>query len=109
MESHGGTTFCAIAALCLSGQLDQLSEKVKDKIVRWLIFRQVRSFISTGCSTVAWQLLIDIFNLIHLNSQDSGFNGRPNKATDSCYSFWIGASLKILNAFQYTDFGCNRE
>lgn len=41
MESHGGTTFCAIAALQLSNQLDILSELDKDKLIRWLVFRQV--------------------------------------------------------------------
>lgn len=80
MESHGGTTFCALAALEMSDQLDVLSEATREKIIRWLIFRQV-----------------------------DGFNGRPNKPTDSCYSFWIGASLKILNAFHLTSFQENRE
>lgn len=41
MESHGGTTFCAIAALHLSNQLDILSETTREKIIRWLVFRQV--------------------------------------------------------------------
>lgn len=41
MESHGGTTFCAIAALQLSDQLDVLSASVKAKMIRWLLFRQV--------------------------------------------------------------------
>lgn len=80
MESHGGTTFCAIAALELSGQLDILTPDVKDKMIRWLIFRQ----------------------------QD-GFQGRPNKPVDTCYAFWIGAALKILNAFELTSFKDNRE
>lgn len=80
MESHGGTTFCAIAALELSGQLDILSADVRAKIVRWLVFRQ----------------------------QD-GFQGRPNKPVDTCYSFWIGATLKILNAFELTSSKDNRQ
>ncbi|CAF1531322.1 unnamed protein product, partial [Didymodactylos carnosus] len=28
---------------------------------------------------------------------------RPNKPDDSCYSFWIGATLKMLNAFDFID------
>jgi geranylgeranyl transferase type-1 subunit beta len=79
MESHGGTTFCAIAALKLSNQLDALPRPTLEKMKRWLVFRQ-----------------------------DSGFCGRPNKPTDTCYSFWIGAALKILNAFDLTDFEANR-
>ncbi|EAY15715.1 Prenyltransferase and squalene oxidase repeat family protein [Trichomonas vaginalis G3] len=31
--------------------------------------------------------------------QDDGFNGRTNKLTDTCYSFWIGAPLKTLGWF----------
>ena len=27
--------------------------------------------------------------------QKSGFQGRPNKPVDTCYSFWVGASLKV--------------
>lgn len=80
MEAHGGTTFCAIAALQLSGQLDDLPKRTIEKMKRWLVFRQV-----------------------------DGFNGRPNKPVDTCYSFWIGSTLKILNAFHLTNFKDNRE
>lgn len=79
MESHGGTTYCAIAALFLTDQLSILSHKEIERIKRWLVFRQV-----------------------------DGFNGRPNKPVDTCYSFWIGATLKILGAFELTNFKENR-
>ena len=29
----------------------------------------------------------------------TGFNGRPNKPVDTCYSFWVGAALAILRPF----------
>ncbi|KAJ1502878.1 Geranylgeranyl transferase type-1 subunit beta, partial [Coelomomyces lativittatus] len=38
-----------------------------------------------------------------LKRQGNGFAGRINKPEDTCYSFWIGASLKILGAFQFVD------
>lgn len=79
MESHGGTTFCALAALELSGRLHELSTKEIERVKRWLIFRQ-----------------------------EEGFNGRPNKPIDTCYSFWIAAALKILDALQLTDYKMNR-
>lgn len=83
MESHGGTTYCAIAALCLTDQLNILSHKEVEKVKRWLVLRQ--------------------------DVQDGGgFNGRPNKPVDTCYSFWIGAALKILGAFDLTDYKENR-
>ncbi|XP_054743002.1 geranylgeranyl transferase type-1 subunit beta [Anastrepha obliqua] len=78
-EAHGGTTFCALAALELSGQLHRLDETTRENIKRWLIFRQV-----------------------------NGFQGRPNKTVDTCYSFWIGAALRILGAFELIDYAENR-
>lgn len=79
MESHGGTTFCAVASLYLSDQMNLLSEKQLEKMKRWLLFRQ-----------------------------DGGFQGRPNKPIDTCYSFWIGAALKIIEAFELSNFKDNR-
>ncbi|GAB0207388.1 geranylgeranyl transferase type-1 subunit beta [Grus japonensis] len=40
--------------------------------------------------------------------QQNGYHGRPNKPVDTCYSFWVGATLKLLNIFQYTNFERNR-
>lgn len=80
MESHGGTTFCAVASLYLSDQMSLLSEKQLEKMKRWLLFRQ-----------------------------DGGFQGRPNKPIDTCYSFWIGAALKIIEAFELSNFRENRD
>ena len=79
MESHGGTTFCAIAALKMSGQLDDLPPVVLERMKRWLMMRQL-----------------------------DGFQGRPNKLVDTCYSFWIGASMKILDVFHLADPDENR-
>ena len=41
--------------------------------------------------------------------QDSGFHGRPGKPADSCYSFWIGASLHLLGINDLSDCEANRE
>lgn len=80
MEAHGGTTFCALAALQLSDRLSELSPVTIEGLKRWLLFRQ-----------------------------DEGFNGRPNKPTDTCYSFWIGAALMILGVFELSNYELNRE
>ncbi len=37
-----------------------------------------------------------------------GYNGRTNKTPDSCYSFWIGATLSLLGCFELTDVGTTR-
>ncbi|KYQ92194.1 hypothetical protein DLAC_07041 [Tieghemostelium lacteum] len=34
-----------------------------------------------------------------VNRQFTGFNGRCNKDVDTCYSFWVGASLDILSKY----------
>jgi len=67
-ESHGGSTYCAVASLALMNMLDRLPNK--DELLKWLIQRQI-----------------------------IGFQGRPNKLQDTCYSFWIGATLRILGHF----------
>lgn len=33
----------------------------------------------------------------------NGYQGRTNKDPDSCYSFWVGATLQLLCAFDTTD------
>lgn len=40
--------------------------------------------------------------------QDGGFHGRPGKQSDSCYSFWIGATLKLLGVDDLSDCEENR-
>ncbi|XP_049791198.1 geranylgeranyl transferase type-1 subunit beta [Schistocerca nitens] len=80
LESHGGTTFCAVAALALMGELDRkISPIQRSRLKKWLLMRQV-----------------------------TGFQGRPNKPDDTCYSFWVGASLKILGVFNMISYKPNR-
>lgn len=39
---------------------------------------------------------------------NGGFQGRPNKPSDTCYAFWIGGVLKILGAYSFIDERCLR-
>jgi len=71
-ESHGGSTYCAVASLWLMGRLDELDGR--EHLIRWLVLRQL-----------------------------AGFQGRTNKLQDTCYSWWIGASLQLLNAFHFVN------
>eukprot|EP00741_Cyanophora_paradoxa_P000472 tig00000405_g460.t1 len=66
-EAHAGSTYCGLAALRLMGRLGALRDA--PGLLRWLAFRQVFG---------------------------AGFAGRANKAVDTCYSFWAGASLALL-------------
>lgn len=80
LESHGGVTYCAVAVLTLMGQLhSSLTEKQLEGLRRWAIMRQ-----------------------------ESGFQGRANKQVDTCYSFWVGATLQMLQFFNMVDFAENR-
>jgi geranylgeranyl transferase type-1 subunit beta len=74
MESHGGSTYCALASLSLAGK--QLSPQDRKRTIRWLVRRQ---------------------------QPDGGLAGRVNKPSDSCYSFWIGASLQAMRAAELLD------
>ncbi|KAL0230110.1 hypothetical protein PCE1_003672 [Barthelona sp. PCE] len=70
-EAHAGYTYCAIA---LSGLLGRLGHPVtfnKKAAKRWIMRRQ--------CSLCG------------------GFNGRPQKLPDSCYSYWLGACVQIMD------------
>ena len=69
LEAHGGSTYCAVASLAIMGHLNDgtITKDIKDRAIRWCVLR--------------------------LNE---GFQGRPNKPDDTCYTFWIGAALRLL-------------
>ena len=66
-ESHAGYVHCGIGILYILGRLQDLDLY---KCVRFIAMRQ------------------DAFS--------GGFNGRPNKLVDSCYSWWLGTASRIL-------------
>jgi geranylgeranyl transferase type-1 subunit beta len=67
-EGHGGSTFCAVASLVLMEKLDDvLDEEWRRDLIQWCVRRQV-----------------------------GGMQGRPNKDQDTCYSYWIGGTLRLL-------------
>jgi geranylgeranyl transferase type-1 subunit beta len=68
-EGHGGSTFCAVASLVLMGKAEQVlgKDNWRSELVHWCVNRQV-----------------------------GGLQGRPNKDEDTCYSYWIGGTLRLL-------------
>lgn len=80
-EAHGGSTFCAVASLKMiedmtseassNSTLRSLSPSKRTRLIHWLFSRQVGE--PTG-----------------------GYNGRTNKPPDTCYSFWVGATIELL-------------
>lgn len=86
-EPHSGLTFCGIAALSL---IDPDFRKSDDfwivNTINWLAHRQVDYPTILYDMDYEYQQLEDI----------GGFNGRPNKFSDTCYSWWVTALMKIL-------------
>lgn len=41
LEAHGGSTYCAVAALYLMGMIERLNDDVRSRLVLWLLMRQV--------------------------------------------------------------------
>ena len=66
MESHGAYVFCAVGSLKILDRLDLID---KEKLGMWLSERQ---------------------------TVKGGFNGRPEKLPDVCYSWWIYSSLLMI-------------
>ncbi len=62
-ESHAAYTFCAVGALAI---LDRIKDIDQDKLTTFLAIRQ---------------------------TSQGGFNGRPEKLPDVCYSWWVLASI----------------
>lgn len=58
---------------------------------------------STYCAVAALWLMDELKNINDkqlliewlLRRQGQGFHGRVNKPDDTCYAFWIGASLDV--------------
>lgn len=79
-ESHAGLTYCCVNALSLMGVA--LPTDKLNPLLAWLAHRQQ----PTG-----------------------GFNGRPNKLEDTCYSFWVIAALATLGHIDLVDHKRARE
>lgn len=69
-ESHAAQAFVCVGALAIMDKLDVLAGGLDEKISGWLSERQV---LPSG-----------------------GFNGRPEKLPDVCYSWWVLSTLSIL-------------
>ncbi|EEB07904.1 geranylgeranyltransferase I beta subunit Cwg2 [Schizosaccharomyces japonicus yFS275] len=88
-EAHAGATFCAIASWKLLNKMipEFRGKSLKkciphyDRLLRWLVFRQ---------------------------QSDGGFNGRTQKLTDTCYSFWVQATLSILGEIHLVEANASR-
>lgn len=72
-ESHAGQVFCCVGALSLANALHRIDGEL---LGWWLCERQL------PCG---------------------GFNGRPDKLEDVCYSWWVLSSLAMLEKIEWID------
>jgi geranylgeranyl transferase type-1 subunit beta len=80
-EDHGGSTFCGVAVLHLTQSLGRVLDENdwRRELTYWCVSRQADS------------------------AEGGGLLGRPNKAQDTCYSYWIGGTLRLLESHQLLD------
>ncbi|KAG0042437.1 Geranylgeranyl transferase type-1 subunit beta [Gryganskiella cystojenkinii] len=108
-EAHGGTTYCAIATLGLLGgdaikdqkliAAEYAARERKNEIQELSLEEQLaRSGYVDKEGTRKWCI----------QRQTTGFQGRTNKPTDTCYSFWVGGALAILGSYDLVNFEYNR-
>lgn len=72
-ESHAGQVFCGVGALAIAERLEEIDI---DQLGWWLCERQL------PCG---------------------GFNGRPDKLEDVCYSWWVLSSLSMIGRVDWID------
>lgn len=93
LEAHGAFSYCAIASLKMMDELDCLSSAQ-------VCFEAFLTFATTKfCPFQVDRLVRWCINRL----ENEGFNGRPNKPSDTCYTFWVGAVLDLLQPFPGVD------
>jgi geranylgeranyl transferase type-1 subunit beta len=118
-ESHAGYAYCAIACLSVLDYSNTDPTKAKDHyihagipskdaLLRWLVDRQLLYLDSSEDDEDEGDDSNPIPDLATLSLLDPlqapiGFNGRPNKLADSCYSWWVTGSLHLLEASKLVD------
>ncbi|KAL2697123.1 hypothetical protein AAEP93_002418 [Penicillium crustosum] len=130
-ESHSGHTYCAVGSLdflrrtsndlkslpLLSAGSDQF-----EALITWLASRQTAQLeepeeseddeqaeaTETGSLNDRVRRLPNVQALEPDTISCAGFNGRCNKYADTCYSFWNGATLMMLDQYSVVDEVRNR-
>ncbi|GAA5842543.1 hypothetical protein JCM11251_004900 [Rhodosporidiobolus azoricus] len=90
-EANAGPTYCAIAAFSLASRLSSIPKP--ERLLRWLVERQIRPTPTPPPSESDSE---DEEEEAVLETDIAGFQGRANKPTDACYSFWSTAAISLL-------------
>lgn len=83
-EAHGAFTYLGVASAALAGCLHRLN--CPALLVQFAVRQNTQLTASQR-----WCAMRQM-------APECGFNGRPNKVVDSCYSFWIGATIALLGS-----------
>lgn len=106
-EPHSGLTYCGLSALKNAGQLNN---KEWGTTLEWLVGRQCDERTSeTQVSESSKRDDNGSSEEEQGDPQTGGFNGRVGKLADTCYSFWVGASLASLGGTNYVSADLARE
>ncbi|KAG9248307.1 terpenoid cyclases/protein prenyltransferase alpha-alpha toroid [Calycina marina] len=126
-EAHAGYTYCAIACLSLLGRLPHSSGAQTDSeispgltnisgTIRWLVSRQLQyhneddnsddegpGFEQSQNTGICANTEPPLESLLINENMFVGFNGRVNKRADTCYAFWVVASLSMIGEVELVD------
>ncbi|KAH8173682.1 prenyltransferase and squalene oxidase repeat domain-containing protein [Sarocladium implicatum] len=112
-ESHGGYVYCGVAALAMldrdtNGTALRDGTPRHDDLIKFLAHRQ---FPYMAAEEEAEAIEEDAENLIEQGlealsmAENSceyvGYNGRWNKKADTCYCWWAGGALKLLDKVSF--------
>ncbi|KAF9955939.1 Geranylgeranyl transferase type-1 subunit beta [Mortierella alpina] len=103
-EAQGGPSYCAVASLGLLGeealqdQMTMLRDESNGEDEEAFERRKARAGFVDKEGLRRWCL----------QRQVTGFQGRINKATDTCYSFWVGGALAVMGSMDLVNYSCNR-
>lgn len=85
-ESQGGTTYCSIVSLQL---LQATRDRTRDNATTsWLLHRQIPVIVLPGLTDSKGAP-------VKSRIKGGGFQGRPGKKGDACYSYWCGGALQV--------------
>lgn len=103
-EAQGGPSYCAVATLGLLGkgalqdQRTMIRDEANGEDEEAFERRKARAGFVDKEGFRRWSL----------QRQLTGFQGRINKATDTCYSFWIGGALAVMGSMDLVNYSFNR-
>ncbi|KAK9385955.1 terpenoid cyclases/protein prenyltransferase alpha-alpha toroid [Lipomyces mesembrius] len=106
-EGHAGGGYCGVGTISLLSQgkvRNVLGDVVIDALVRWSLMHQVYAEVDPESdsedesdSEVTSVSSSDMSLRGPKTDIPAGFTGRINKPADTCYCFWSGATLEMLD------------